>query len=148
MLTNWSHLHLVSSEKANHRNCVTTIFVDAFSDINLLWHQTSTSIEQILGAKHSLEGFAAANNVSTVHYHADNGRFSESKFVDDVNLKGFSGGGAHHQNGVAEKRISNLQDSARAILIDAYRCWPDAINVHLWPYALCNAADMSQCHQK
>jgi hypothetical protein len=63
-----------------------------------------------------------------------------------VNLKGqtitFSGVGAHHQNGVAERRIRDLQDSARAILLQAYRLWPDAINVHLWPYALRNAADI------
>jgi hypothetical protein len=50
--------------------------------------------------------------------------------------------GAHHQNGVAERRIRDLQDSARAMMIHAYRRWPDAINVNLWPYALRNAGDI------
>jgi len=36
----------------------------------------------------------------------------------------------------------DLQDSARAMLIHVYRRWPDAIRVHLWPYALRNAADI------
>jgi len=135
-----------SPRLTNHRYRVTTVFVDAFSDFTFIWHQTSTNAEQTLVAKHAFERFAAANNVSILHYHADNGRFSESKFIDDVNLKGqtitFSGVGAHHQNGVAERRIRDLQDNARAMLIHAYRRWPDAINVHLWPYALRNAADI------
>jgi hypothetical protein len=48
----------------------------------------------------------------------------------------FSGVGAHHQNGIAEKRIRDLQDLARSMLIHAMRRWPDAINTYLWPYAL------------
>jgi hypothetical protein len=48
----------------------------------------------------------------------------------------FYGVGAHHQNGIVEKRIRDLQDLARASLIHAIRRWPDAITTHLWPYAL------------
>jgi predicted NAD/FAD-dependent oxidoreductase len=51
----------------------------------------------------------------------------------------YSGVGAHHQNGRAEKRIRDLQDMARTSLIHANRMWPDAINAHLWPYALKHA---------
>ena len=129
-----------------HRYRVTTVFVDAFSDFTFIWHQTSTNAEQTLAAKHAFERFSASNNVSILHYHADNGRFAEPKFVDDVKLRGqtisFSGVGAHHQNGTAERRIRDLQDSARATLIHAHRRWPDAISVHLWPYALRNVADI------
>jgi hypothetical protein len=38
-----------------HRYCVTTIFIDAFSDFTFLWHQTSTNNEQTLRAKHAFE---------------------------------------------------------------------------------------------
>jgi hypothetical protein len=48
----------------------------------------------------------------------------------------YAGVGAHHQNGIAEKRIRDLQDLARSSLIHAIKRWPDAINTHLWPYAL------------
>lgn len=53
----------------------------------------------------------------------------------------FSGVGAHHQNGRAEKRIRDLQDLARTSLIHANRMWPDAITSNLWPYALRHAND-------
>ena len=43
---------------------------------------------------------------------------------------------AHWQNGIAERRIRELQDSARTMLIHANRRWPTAINANLWPYAL------------
>jgi len=48
----------------------------------------------------------------------------------------FIGVGAHHQNGIAEKRIGDLQRRATTLLLQAQRRWPDAINTHLWPYAL------------
>jgi hypothetical protein len=53
----------------------------------------------------------------------------------------FSGVGAHHQNGRAEKRIRDLQDQSRTSLIHANKLLPDAISVELWPYALRHAND-------
>jgi hypothetical protein len=74
------------------------------------------------------------------HYHADNGRFADNKFCEAVAQKGqsltFCGVNAHFQNGVAERRIRELQDHARTMLIHANRRWPQAINAHLWPYAI------------
>jgi hypothetical protein len=48
----------------------------------------------------------------------------------------FCGVEAHHQNGRAEKRIRDVQDEARTMLIHANRHWPEAIDARLWPYAL------------
>jgi hypothetical protein len=48
----------------------------------------------------------------------------------------YAGVDAHHQNGIVEKRIRDLQDLTRSSLIHAIRRWPDAINTSLWPYAL------------
>jgi hypothetical protein len=47
----------------------------------------------------------------------------------------FCGVGAHHQNGITEKRIGDLQRRATTLLLHAQRRWPDAINTHLWTYA-------------
>jgi len=44
--------------------------------------------------------------------------------------------GAHHQNGIAEKRIGDLQRRATTLLLHAQRRWPDAINTCLWTYAI------------
>ena len=43
---------------------------------------------------------------------------------------------------VAEKRIRDLQDMARMMLLHAQRRWPQAITIHLWPYALQKANDV------
>ena len=48
----------------------------------------------------------------------------------------FCGAYAHFQNGIAEKRIRDLQDQARTLLIHAKARWPTAITTALWPYAL------------
>ncbi len=48
----------------------------------------------------------------------------------------FSGVQAHYQNGIAEKRIGNLQRRATTLLLHEQRRWPDAINSHLWTYAI------------
>ena len=139
-------IDLKSPNLTTHHYRVATIFVDSYSDFTFIWNQTSTNAKQTLEAKNAFERFASANNVHIQHYHADNGRFAEPTSVNDINSKGqtisFSGVGAHHQNGVAERRIRDLQDGARAMLIHAYRRWPNAISVNLWPYALRNATDI------
>ena len=79
-------------------------------------------------------------------YHADNGRFAEKTFLLDAKQKGqqvtFCGVNAHHQNGIAEKKIRDLQKLARTQLIFAKHRWPNAIETFLWPYALRNAASV------
>jgi hypothetical protein len=47
---------------------------------------------------------------------------------------------AHFQNGIAERAIRDLSESARKQLLHARACWPAAMHFALWPYALCNAA--------
>jgi hypothetical protein len=51
----------------------------------------------------------------------------------------YTGVNAHHQNGVAECRIRELQELTRAALIHANKCWLQCIIAKLWPYALCMA---------
>ena len=53
----------------------------------------------------------------------------------------FAGVNAHHQNGVAERRIRTLQEMARTMLIHANKRWPDSITTNLWPYAIRMASD-------
>ena len=47
----------------------------------------------------------------------------------------FAGVNAHHQNGIAEQRIRELQEIMRAMLIHASKQWPGVVTIHLWPYA-------------
>ena len=48
----------------------------------------------------------------------------------------FAGVNAHHQNGIAERRIKEIQELARSMMIHANRRWPEAISPNLWPYAV------------
>jgi hypothetical protein len=73
-------------------------------------------------------------------YHADNGIFRANKWMQDCeNNKQritFTGVHAHHTNGMAEKRIRDLQDLARAMLLHASTKWNSHISANLWPYAI------------
>jgi len=101
--------------------------------------------EETLKSKLAFEKFALSHGVHIKHYHADNGRFKDTLFTRDIEEKGqtisYCGVGAHHQNGIAEKRIGDLQRTATALLLHAQRRWPDAINTHLWTYAIRAAND-------
>ena len=57
------------------------------------------------------------------NYHAVNGQFANNAFLKDVQSKGqgisFCDFGAHFQNGIAEKKIQDLQESTLTMLINA-----------------------------
>lgn len=118
-----------------------TIFVDHYSDLSFVFLQKEQSSEETLKAKRTFEAYAAIHGVTIQHYHADNGRFADKMFVEDVeHTKGqsisYCGVNAHFQNGKAEKRIRDLQDAARTQLNHAKQRWPQAIDTSLWPYAI------------
>jgi len=79
---------------------------------------------------------AQSHGVRVDHYQADNGIFKTHALVDACRQAGqgltFAAVGAHLQNGLAERRIRELQDLARTMLIHA----------HHWPYAVQMAADI------
>lgn len=54
----------------------------------------------------------------------------------------FFAANAHHQNGQAEKRIRDLQENARTMLLHAKQRWPEAVTANLWPFALRHANDV------
>jgi len=83
--------------------------------------------------------------VRVLQYHADNGRFADTLFLRDIDEQrqdiSYCGVNAHFQNGVAEKRIRDLQDMTRTALLHASARWPSAMSNCLWPYALRMAND-------
>ena len=130
--------------KARYR--AATIFVDHYSGLSYVHLQTSLSSEDTVRAKKAFEAYAETFGVIIRHYHADNGRFQDRAFRDAIEQAhqslSFCGVNAHFQNGLAEKRIRDLQDNARTMLLHAQRRWPQAISTHLWPYALRMANDV------
>ena len=54
----------------------------------------------------------------------------------------FCGVDAHHQNGITEKAICTIIESARTLLIHANFNWPDKISYNLWPFAVRQAVNI------
>jgi hypothetical protein len=123
-----------------------TVFVDHFSDFTFIHLQESMTSQETIKAKQSFEAFARQHGVQIRHYHCDNGRFAENEFLDAVKKSqqtiSFCGTNSHHQNGRAEKRIRDLRESARTMLLHAIARWPEAVTTRLWPYALRYAAEV------
>ena len=117
-----------------------TVFVDQFSGFGYVHLQKSSTAEATIEGKKAFEMAAQQVGCQVMHYHADNGIFKANKWVEECKQSGqrltFAGVNAHHQNGVAERRIRELQDMTRSCLIHAHWRWPSAITVNLWPYAM------------
>ena len=128
------------------RYTVATIFVDHATRLGFPYLQKGTSSEETVAGKTAFEAYASTYGVKIQHYHCDNGRFADNLWreaVDEADqTMSYSGVGASFQNGIAEKRIRDLQDNGRTMLLHAERNWPGTINTHLWPYALRMASDV------
>ena len=122
-----------------------TVFVDHFSGLDFVVPQESQSAEDTVEAKEVFERFAQSCGVAIRHYHCDNGVFAAKKFRDAVDHSqqtiSFCGVNAHHQNGIAERRIQDLSDSTRAMLVEARHRNPLVKNF-LWPLALLQDSEM------
>jgi hypothetical protein len=126
--------------RTKQRYTTATVYVDQATGRGYVHPQKSTSIEETVESKKAFEAFARSHGVPILQYHADNGIFKANLWLDTCKASHqtitFAGVGAHHQNGVVERRIRELQDMARTMLIHAQRRWPKAINANLWPYAI------------
>ena len=75
-----------------------------------------------------------------LHYHADNGRFADNGFIKNCQLKNqcltYCSVNAHFQNGIAKKKIQDLQETTRTSLLFALHKWLHMLSIHLWPYAM------------
>lgn len=117
-----------------------TVFVDHFSHFVYVHLMRNLTLEETLEAKASFERILNTFGHQVRSYRADNGRFADLGFHEAVKNSNqsisFCGVGAHFQNGIAERAIKELTYSARTILLDAKRHWPEAISTMLWPLAL------------
>ena len=120
-----------------------TLFVDHASGKVFNYCQFSTNTTETLASKRCLETLAKQEGFTIKKYHADNGTFVSKGFKEDCDLQGqvysFSGVGAHHQNGVAERNIGTIANWARASLLHAAYHWPSKASVRLWPMAIAYA---------
>lgn len=122
-----------------------TVFVDNATRLGYVYLQQSTDIKETMKAKQAFELHARDMGISIKGYHSDNGTFRANKWMRDCITKQqamtFAGVNAHHQNGMAERRIRELQDMARTMMTHANHRWPKCITANLWPYAIRMAND-------
>ena len=120
------------------------IFVDQASGYIYIQHQVTFSAVETLQAKLNFERMCLTSGVVVATYISDNGAFSAQDFVKDIADRGqdarYSGVGAHHHNGVAERAIQTISNMSRTMMLHAGIHWPDLVDSALWPMAMEYAA--------
>ena len=122
-----------------------TIFCDAATGFIYIAHQVSLRVGDTIKSKNNFEQMATSLGVKVQSYFGDNGVFTAKGFKADLVVKNqairFSGAGAHHQNGIAERAIQTVTYLSRSMIIHMCLHWPDqSTEIDLWPFALTYAA--------
>ena len=117
-----------------------TVFIDEASGYFSVHNQVSLGAQETVRAKNSFEREAIRHGVPILGYRGDNGIYRSMEFRRDLDrykqsIK-FSGVGAHHQNGIAERGIRTISSAARAMMIHAMIHWPENVQLDLWPFAI------------
>ena len=132
--------HTKGKEKEIEQYHGGTIFVDHASGFVYLQNQVSLNAAETIRAKNSFEREARNHGIHITGYRGDNGVYRSNDWRQDLHFKGqtmeYSGVGAHHQNGIAERAIRTISESARSMLLHAALHWPDGTTLDLWPFAV------------
>jgi hypothetical protein len=120
------------------------IFVDQASGYIFVQPQVTFSSVETLQAKLDYERMCLTSGVRVISYMSDNGAFSAQEFVQDIVSRGqnakYSGVGAHHHNGIAERAILTISNMSRTMMLHAGIHWPDLVDSSLWPLTMEYAA--------
>ena len=123
------------------------VFVDQFSGYTFVYPQKRLTSEETVMAKHAFKRSADQRGVKIAHYHADNGRFADNALITNCKAQrqglSYCGVNAYFQNGIAERRIRDLQEQTRTSMLYAMNKWKRMILICLWPYAMCHANDVA-----
>ena len=120
-----------------------TIFIDHASGYIIVHHQVSLGGSDTVRSKELYEIKAAEHGIQVKSYRGDNGVYKCTAFKDDVTKRKqtltLSGVGAHGQNGVAERSIGTVVNSARTMMLHQALLWPEQFDMRLLPFALSHA---------
>ena len=106
-----------------------------------VFHQVSLSASETIRSKeHFEQDLRKQSCIKVKAYHTDDGIFKSAKFNKHLHDQSqhitFSGVGAKHQNGVAERAIKTITWLARAMMIHSNLHWPEHFSIDLWPFAM------------
>ena len=113
------------------------VFVDQYSQYAYVYLQQAITSAKTVQAKHSFEHLAEDMGVHVYHYHADNGRFADKGFIQGCQKQcqglTYCGVNTHFQNGIAGKKIRDLQEQTRTMMLHALQKWSSMFSIHRWP---------------
>ncbi len=115
------------------------IYFNQATGLGFVWHQKSVNLVDTMEGKTAFKRFC--QSMDTIqHDHADNGIFASNSRRQLCLQQGqgltFAGVTVHHQNGIAERQIKELQEMMHMMIIHVQQRWPSAITPNLWPYSL------------
>ena len=117
-----------------------SLFVDHASGKIFHFPQFSTNASKTIKNTLCLESMAKEDGIEIKQYHSDNGIFASQEFKEHCDRSkrkySFSGVGAKHQNGVAERNIKTIAQWARADMLHLATHWPQYASSSLWPQAI------------
>ena len=113
-------------------------------------HQVDINATETVKAKLTFDREIQSRGVVIKGYHTDNGISNSSDFMEEPLKKHqqikFSGAGASHQNGAAERAIKTVVTMEKTMLMHAaLRCPEDTLSTDLWPMALYYAVWVYNC---
>ena len=92
-------------------------------------HQSSLNAHETLASKARFEQEGKTFGITVQSYQADNGIFAAREFaqklLEDGQAIQFSGVGAKHQNGIAERAIKTSMYMAQAMMLHSAIQWPE-----------------------
>ena len=117
------------------------VFIDYASGYVSIKNQVDINSTETIKAKLTFEREPQIQGVVIKRYHTDNGIFNSSEFMEELLKKHkkirFSGAGASHQNGAAERAIKTVVTMVRTMLVHAALRFPeDTFSTDIWPMAM------------
>jgi hypothetical protein len=90
-------------------------------------------------SKNRFENGSGQLDVKIKSFCADNAPFNTTEFKSDLENKGqnitFSGVGARHNNGVAERSTKTITAWSHTMMLHTILHWPEQTTLDMWPFA-------------
>jgi hypothetical protein len=122
-----------------------TIFVDGKTGFIHHHQQVSIRVGETLQGKNRFKKGSAQFDVQIKSFRADKAPFSAAKFKNYLENKGqtisFSGVGAHHQNGAAERASKTINYWAQTMMLHTILHWPEQTTLNMWPFTMDHAVN-------
>ena len=109
-----------------------------------MYNQVSLGASDTVRSKETYDNQPTGMGIRIHKYHGDNGVYKSKLFSDDLEKKhytmSFSSVSAYGQNGVVERAIQTIVNSARTMILHKDLLWTNHFDTMLWSFTLDHAA--------